>query len=178
MRYVHTLRFSLSLCTFTGPSELVDTQKRIRSAIESREVRLCKFRVLNVNLAAMGTRGLELLGDLNEMADKMEDKWREELVKKERKILYLVLDRFEPDADKNGFTFTQYNEFKRLLPMHYQERLMQRGDWKSIAGEDGVMRRAEFYALVDAFAEEHVMNQQETRRKMSLVQVERQVDGR
>ena len=136
--------------------ELKDTSTRIREAIKRQEISLAKFRQLNINLEATGKKNLEILGDLNKMADKMETKWKEELIKKERKILHVCFDRFEWENGADGISRAQFTQFKLTLPMEYQLRLTKAGDWKQIAGEDGILQLDEFIDLLDNFAEEVV----------------------
>ena len=122
---------------------------------------MAKFRQLNVNLEATGKKNLELLGDLNIMADKMETKWKEELVKKERKILHVCFDRFEWEDGADGISREQFTQFKLTLPMEYQLRLTRSGDWKSIAGDDGILQLDEFIDLLDNFAQDVVKTKHE-----------------
>lgn len=137
-------------------TELKDTSHRIRDAIKRQEVNLSKFRQLNVNLQATGKQNLEILGNLNEMAKKMENKWKEQLYSKERKILHVCFDRFEWEDNADGITREQFTQFKLTLPMEYQLRLTRAGDWKEIAGDDGILQLDEFVELLDKFAMEEV----------------------
>jgi len=136
--------------------ELKDTSSRIKEAIKRQEISLAKFRQLNINLEATGKKNLEILGDLNKMADKMEDKWKEELIKKERKILHVCFDRFEWEDGADGISRHQFTQFKSTLPLEYQLRLTKTGDWKQIAGDDGILQLDEFIDLLDNFAEDVV----------------------
>ena len=97
---------------------------------------------------------MELLQNLNSMAVKMENKWRDELIKKERKILHVCFDRFEWEGDNDGISREQFTQFKLTLPMEYQLRLTRTGDWKQIAGEDGILQLDEFIDLLDSFADD------------------------
>jgi len=147
----------------SAKNELKDTSTRIREAIARQEVSLGKFRQLNTNLEATGKKNLELLTDLNSMADKMEKKWKQELVKKERKILDVCFDRFEWEDGADGISREQFTQFKLTLPMEYQLRLTRAGDWKTIAGDDGILQLDEFIDLLDKFAEEVVEVKHERR---------------
>eukprot|EP00484_Ammonia_sp_Unknown_P027909 CAMPEP_0197047668 /NCGR_PEP_ID=MMETSP1384-20130603/23127_1 /TAXON_ID=29189 /ORGANISM="Ammonia sp." /LENGTH=303 /DNA_ID=CAMNT_0042479641 /DNA_START=132 /DNA_END=1043 /DNA_ORIENTATION=+ len=138
----------------TAKDELSDTQKRIRSAIKRQSENLGKFRELNKNLQATGKQNMELLTNLNDMSQKMENKWRDELVKKERKILHVCFDRFEWEDGADGISREQFTQFKLTLPMEYQLRLTRSGDWKEIAGDDGILQLDEFVQLLDNFADE------------------------
>eukprot|EP01084_Bolivina_argentea_P231857 390907_1 len=144
-------------------TELKDTSGRIREAIKRQEVNLGKFRQLNVNLEATGKQNLELLGNLNSMADKMQKKWKEQLISKERKILHVCFDRFEWNAGVDGITREQFTQFKLTLPMEYQLRLTRAGDWREIAGEDGILQLDEFIEVLDNFAEDVVVDKQDKR---------------
>lgn len=134
----------------------MDTRERIRDAIEKQEVNLTKFRMLNENIQATGKETVGLLGDLNQMADKMETKWKEQLIQKERKILNLCFDRFEFHGGNDGITNKQFLQFKHTLPLRYQERLTRLGHWGQIAGDDGVMQVDEFRKVLDNFTEAEV----------------------
>jgi len=144
-------------------TELTDTQGRIRQAIKRQEVNLGKFRELNKNLEATGKQNMELLQNLNSMANKMENKWRDELIKKERKILHVCFDRFEWRDGADGISREQFTEFKLTLPMEYQLRLTRTGDWKTIAGDDGILQLEEFIELLDTFADEVATQKHEKR---------------
>ena len=110
-----------------------------------------KFRELNKNLEATGKQNMELLGRLNGMANKMQNKWTEELVKKERKILSVCFDRFDWENGADGIS---RDEFKLTLPIEYQLRITRAGDWLEIAGDDGILQLDEFTELMDRFAED------------------------
>eukprot|EP00483_Globobulimina_turgida_P013461 UN13485 len=138
----------------TAKDVLSDTSGRIRQAIARQEVSLGKFRQLNVNLKATGHANLELMGNLNSMAKKMEGKWKAQLFAKERKILHVCFDRFEWGANVDGITREQFTEFKLTLPLPYQLRITRAGDWRQIAGEDGILQLDEFVALIDTFAQD------------------------
>eukprot|EP01083_Nonionella_stella_P239790 838916_1 len=148
--------------------ELKDTRMRIKDSIKRQEVNLGKFRRLNENLEATGKKNLEILGGLKEMAEKMENKWKEELVKKERKILHVCFDRFDWENNLDGITRKQFTEFKLTLPMEYQLRLTRAGDWKTIAGDDGILQLDEFVELLDNFAQDVVTQQHEVRMSQTL----------
>jgi len=152
----------------TAKDELKDTRTRISEAIKRQEVNLGKFRLLNQNLQATGKQNLEILGNINEMAQKMENKWREELIKKERKILHVCFDRFEWEDDADGITREQFTQFKLTLPMEYQLRLTRAGDWQQIAGDDGILQLDEFIELLDNFAED-VAEQKHEKRVSSAI---------
>eukprot|EP01083_Nonionella_stella_P239789 838915_1 len=143
--------------------ELKDTRMRIKDSIKRQEVNLGKFRRLNENLEATGKKNLEILGGLKEMAEKMENKWKEELVKKERKILHVCFDRFEWENGADGISSKQFLQFKQTLPLEYQLRLTKKGDWKSIAGHDGILQLDEFVELLDNFATDVVDTSHEKR---------------
>eukprot|EP01084_Bolivina_argentea_P096114 172791_1 len=143
--------------------ELKDTRMRIKDSIKRQEVNLGKFRRLNENLEATGKKNLEILGGLKEMAEKMENKWKEELVKKERKILHVCFDRFEWENGADGISSKQFLQFKQTLPLEYQLRLTKKGDWKSIAGHDGILQLDEFVELLDNFATDVVDTTHEKR---------------
>eukprot|EP01084_Bolivina_argentea_P100358 180208_1 len=147
--------------------ELAVTETRIRSAIERQKVSLGKFRELNVNLEATGKKNLELLGDLNKMADKMETKWKEELIKKERKILHVCFDRFDWKKGTDGISADQFTAFKQTLPMEYQYRLTRAGSWGTIAGDDGILQLEEFIEVLDNFAEKQVEDAHKKRMSMA-----------
>ena len=106
---------------------------------------------------------MELLQNLNSMANKMENKWRDELVKKERKILHVCFDRFEWRDGADGISREQFTQFKLTLPMEYQLRLTRTGDWKTIAGDDGILQLEEFIELLDTFADEVATQKHEKR---------------
>ena len=124
---------------------------------------LGKFRELNKNLEATGKQNMELLQNLNSMANKMENKWRDELIKKERKILHVCFDRFEWEDGADGISREQFTQFKLTLPMEYQLRLTRTGDWKSIAVDDGILQLDEFIELLDTFADEVATQKHEKR---------------
>lgn len=136
--------------------ELKDTSVRIRDAIKRQEVSLSKFRTLNTNLKATGKDTLEAMGNFHVLVGNMEKKWKENLMSKERKILNVCFDRFEWTQADDGITAQQFNEFKKTLPIQYQYRLNQIGDWKQIAGDDGILQIDEFTELLDNFVEEVV----------------------
>ena len=145
--------------------ELKGTRVRIKDAIQRQQVNLGKFRQLNRNLEATGKQNLKVLGDLNQMATKMETKWSEQLFHKERKILHLCFNRFKWEDGADGISEAQFNQFKKTLPMDYQLRLTQAGDWKQMAGDDNILQLEEFITLLDRFAEEKVKKDYE--KKMS-----------
>merc|ERR1712228_1067141 len=136
--------------------ELKETRVRIKNAIERQQVNLGKFRQLNENLKVIGNENLKNLGNLNETAMKAESKWKEQLVRKERKILHVCFDKFEWHENKDGITQEQFNQFKMTLPMDYQLRLTQTGNWQQLAGDDGILQLDEFIDLLDRFAEEKI----------------------
>lgn len=111
---------------------------------------------MNKNLEATGKQSLEILSNLNGMANKMSTKWKDQLFAKERKILHVCFERFEWQNDATGITQTQFNEFKMTLPMDYQLRLTKQGDWRQIAGNDGILQQDEFIELLDNFASEKI----------------------
>eukprot|EP01083_Nonionella_stella_P239788 838914_1 len=152
----------------SAKDELKDTRGRIRDAIKRQEVNLKKFRQLNVNLEATGKQNLELLGNLNSMASRMETKWKDQLFSKERKILHVCFDRFDWENNLDGITRKQFTEFKLTLPMEYQLRLTRAGDWKTIAGDDGILQLDEFVELLDNFAQDVVTQQHEVRMSQTL----------
>ena len=106
---------------------------------------------------------MELLQNLNSMANKMEGKWRDELIKKERKILHVCFDRFEWRDGVDGISRDQFTQFKLTLPMEYQLRLTRAGDWNQIAGDDGILQLDEFVELLDSFADEVATQKHEKR---------------
>eukprot|EP01084_Bolivina_argentea_P096113 172789_1 len=140
----------------SAKDELKDTRGRIRDAIKRQEVNLKKFRQLNVNLEATGKQNLELLGDLQSMADKMETKWKAGLISKERKVLHVCFDRFEWEVDYDGITREQFTQFKMTLPPEYQLRLTRAGGWNSIVGDDDILQLDMFVELLDNFAQDLV----------------------
>ena len=151
-------------CQCPSTKELAHTRRRIKDAIKKQEENLDKFRVLNDNIQASGKETVGMLGDLNKMADKMETKWKEELVKKERKILTMCFDQFAFSDGNDGITNKQFLAFKHTLPMRYQERLTRLGHWGDIAGDDGIMQVNEFRKVLDAFTEDEIEEEFQKRR--------------
>eukprot|EP01084_Bolivina_argentea_P096111 172786_1 len=152
----------------SAKDELKDTRTRIKAAIARQEINLQKFRQLNVNLEASGKENLELLANLQSMAVRMETKWKDQLFLKERKILHVCFDRFDWEDNLDGITQKQFTEFKLTLPMEYQLRLTRAGDWKTIAGDDGILQLDEFVELLDNFAQDVVTQQHEVRMSQTL----------
>lgn len=142
-------------------TELSETQKRIRESVKRQEVSLVKFRQLNNNLKATGGKNLDLIKDLHEMSLKMERQWKEQLIKKERKILNVCFERFGWVGGNDGLSRQQFTEFKMTLPMEYQLRITKAGDWQSIAGDDGILQLDEFTEFLDKFAEDVVGEKRE-----------------
>eukprot|EP01083_Nonionella_stella_P072852 196581_1 len=149
---------------FTKTKEaLKATSKSIKDSIKRKEISLVKFRQLNTNLEATGKKNLEILKDLNQMAEAMENRWKEQLVAKERKILHICFDRFEWEGDNDGISREQFTQFKLTLPLEYQYRLTKAGDWETIAHGDGILQLNEFQTLLDNFAQEVVTTKHEKR---------------
>eukprot|EP01083_Nonionella_stella_P305860 1068650_1 len=134
------------------------TSKQIKDSVKRKQISLGKFRQLNTNLEAIGNNHLDILKDLNQMASAMEERWKEQLVVNERKILHICFDRFTWEEGHDGiyisrehdtnimreqftqFMREQFTQFKFTLPLEYQLRLTRVGDWETIAGQDGILQ--------------------------------------
>lgn len=118
-----------------------------------------KLGSLNENLKTMGTKKKQGISKLHDMSARMCDKWRDQLVKKQKRILNICFERFQFEKGKDGITHEQYINFRRLLPLAYQLKLAKKGHWSVIAGEDGILQYSEFVELMDDFAEEEMQAQ-------------------
>jgi len=142
--------------------QLGGVRKTIRRALKRQKKTLGKFRHLNTNLSATGKGNLKALGDLNEMVGKMQDRWAEELKKRERKVLSVIFDRVEMEDDEVGLSLEEFQYFKDHLPESYQVRMAQLGTWQQIAGDDGVLEFHEFQQLMDDFVNQVVVERQKS----------------
>ena len=114
----------------------------------------------------------ELMINIEEMARKMENKWTEQVRRKERRILHIIFDRFARENGVDELTRQQFTQFKLTCPMEYQLRLTRIAtDWETIAGEDGILQLDEFSDLLDTFADE-VANLKHDRSVTTALQIE------
>eukprot|EP01084_Bolivina_argentea_P039958 73829_1 len=103
------------------------------------------------------------------MAKRITTRWKDQLYCKERKILHLCFDRlFEWEDGNDGITREQFTQFKLTLPIEYQLRLTRAGEWKTIAGDDGILHLDEFVELLDNFAQDSVAQRHEKRMSQTL----------
>jgi len=60
---------------------------------------------------------------------------------------------------KNGLTERTFNEFLQELPVRYQARFRKMGDFKQLAGDDGILDVQEFKTILDKMAVQEALNE-------------------
>jgi len=85
----------------------------------------------------------------------MVKKWKEELAKHERSLLFTVYERVEFKDNEAGLQEDEYKDFLATLPVDYQQRFNQKGTFSQLAGSDGVLDLDKFKELLDQMSGLH-----------------------
>jgi len=81
-------------------------------------------------------------------------KWKEQLIKHERQLLFAVYEQHEFKDKEAGLQEEEYRQFLEVLPQTYQQRFHKMGTFKDLAGDDGVIDLEEFKIILDKMVEQ------------------------
>lgn len=111
-----------------------------------------KFTQLNENLQKFAGGNIEGMEKLKNQVGKMNDQWRENMIKNEKSLFLNIFDAMELKDGDADMSPAEWDQFLSLLPEDYKE-LFTKFTWEELAGEDGMMQFEEFSEHVDKVVE-------------------------
>jgi len=132
---------------------LKDSQNRIRQANLKNRENLNQFAQLQETMKAMNLHTIDELKGITNKANRIGDKWQEQLIEHERDMLHTVFDRYEEASGKSGMTIKEFEEFSKQLPESYQKRFARLGTFEKISHDGKHLNFSDFDAALDLFAE-------------------------
>jgi len=140
-------------------TQLRTTEDALHQSTEKQKENLHQLNQLNNNLANVSTNNSEALSKIQNMSKNMVTKWKDQLLTHERDMLSKVFDQFEFKDNSAGLNEQEFNEFLSTLPVRYQGRFRKMGDFKRLAGDDGILDFDEFKTILDKMAEQEAVDE-------------------
>jgi len=130
-------------------TQLRTMEDTLRQSTEKQKQNLHVLTQLNQNLTAVGGVNSDSMRKIQDMSKTVVSKWKEQMIKHERGMLFAVYEQMEFKDNQSGLDENEYKEFFQLIPPKYQERFKKLGTFKELAGDDNVLDLDEFKAILD-----------------------------
>jgi len=139
--------------------QLRATEDALRLSTEKQKENLHQLTQLNNNLSNVSTNNNEAMSKIQNLSKTMVTKWKDQLLSHEREMLSKVFDQFEFKDNSAGLNEQEFNEFLELLPVRYKARFRKMGDFKKLAGDDGILDFDEFKTILDKMSEQEAVDE-------------------
>jgi len=140
-------------------TQLRSTEDALRQSTEKQKENLHVLNELNNNLSNVSSNNSEALSKIQALSKNMVIKWKDQLLSHERDMISKVFDQFEFKDNSSGLNEQEFGEFLSTLPVRYQARFRKMGDFKKLAGDDGILDFDEFKTVLDKMAEQEAVDE-------------------
>eukprot|EP01083_Nonionella_stella_P054143 143021_1 len=111
------------------------------------------------NLDSLNVDSLAQLDKQKSSARRVYKEYYQQLIRKEKSLLYTLYDRFEFQDGEEGMSKDEFNELLKHLPDGYEERIQRVGTFEKLSKGSGLISFDDFRSALDVFAEMELNDQ-------------------